>query len=123
MEISQMQEIAQDRENLIGFLHISQIKEINSILNTDVSEKSFIEICVITLFELNARLISNRQASIVFEILMEANQSFKIKRFRYDGGSKVIYEYSKAHGAYLFLQQGDSRDFHELERRFGKYVL
>ena len=70
MKLNQMKAIAETRENLIGFLHHSEITAINHCLvNFDADKKSFYEICNTALKQYQDKAISNRNASRVFEIL------------------------------------------------------
>jgi len=123
MKISQMREIAQNRENLVGFLHFSEIKDINDLVGVDVSQMSFDDICQTTFAQLGAKIITKKQATAVFEILMTANKSFKTEKFRFDSVTNSIYEYSELHNGYMFLKRGNSRDVAKLEKEFGKYAL
>lgn len=115
MKISQMREIAQNRENLVGFLHSSEIKDIYDLVAVDVSQMSFDDICRTIFAQLGAKIIKKKQATAVFEILMTANKLIKTEKFRFDSATNSIYGYSEFHNCYMFLKRGNSRDVAKLE--------
>lgn len=122
MKKSEMLEISQNRQNLVGFLHITEIKAINAKLadGVDVNHMNFDEICDITLNQYQDKKISNKQASAIFEILAKANKSFKIEKFRCVGNE--IYQYSPQHSAYLFYSVGGQRKFNKLIKENGRFA-
>lgn len=122
MKKIEMIEISQNRQNLVGFLHITEVQAINAKLadGVDVDKKSFDEICSIVLEQYQAKQISNKQASEVFEILANANRDFKIEKFRCVGNE--IYQYSPEHQAYLFYSVGGQRQFNKLIKENGRFA-
>lgn len=124
MKISQMREIAQNRQNIIGFLRLTEIQEINANLkDIDVSKMPFNEICLITFAQLGSKQIKKKNASAVFEVLMLANKSFKTELFRHNSNSNEIYQYQQEQGGYVFLKYGSQKEVEKLEKEFGKYVV
>ncbi len=123
MRLIDMKNIAETRENLIGFLHHSEIAAINqNLVNFDADKKSFDDICNTALEQYKNKTINNRQASRVFEILASANKQFKTERYRYNSATHEIYEYSKAHDAYIFIQKGGQRELYALIAKNGEYI-
>lgn len=124
MKKIEMIEISQNRQNLVGFLHITEVQAINAKLadGVDVDKKSFDEICSIVLEQYQAKQISNKQASEVFEILAKANKSFKIEKFRCSHGYNEIYKYSPDHQAYLFYQNGGQKQLDKLIKENGRFA-
>lgn len=122
MKKSEMLEISQNRQNLVGFLHITEIKAINAKLadGVDVNHMNFDEICDITLNQYQDKKISNKQASAIFEILAKANKSFKIEKFRVLGNE--IYQYSPENQAYLFYSVGGQKQFNKLIKENGRFA-
>lgn len=118
-----MKAIQENRQNLVGFLHITEIKAITAKLadGVDVDKKSFDEICSIVLEQYQAKQISNKQASEIFETLAKANKSFKIEKFRCSHVYNEIYKYSPDHEAYLFYCKGGERTLAKLEKEFGRF--
>lgn len=93
MKLIEMKNIAETRENLIGFLHFSEIQA-----------------------------ITNRKASLVFDILANANKQFKTERYRYNSATHEIYEYSQANEAYIFIKKGNQSELKNLIAENGKYI-
>lgn len=124
MKKIEMIEIATNRQNLTAFLHITEIKAINAKLadGGDVDKKSFDEICSIVLEQYQAKKISNKQASEIFEILAKANKSFKIEKFRCSHGYNEIYKYSPDHEAYLFYCKGGQGQLNKLIKENGRFA-
>lgn len=124
MKKIEMIEISQNRQNLTAFLHISEIKAINAKLadGVDVDKKSFDEICSIVLEQYQAKQISNKQASEIFETLAKANKSFKIEKFRCSHVYNEIYKYSPDHEAYLFYCKGGQKKLNELIKENGRFM-
>lgn len=123
MRLIEMQNIAENRENLIGFLHHSEIAIINqNLVNFDADKKSFDDICNTALKQYRDKTITNRNASRVFEILALENKQFKIKRYRYNSSTHEIFEYSKENHAYIFIQKGGQRELYALIAKNGEYI-
>lgn len=124
MKKIEMLEIMSCRENVVAFLHHSEIKDINAKLadGVDVDKKSFDEICSIVLEQYQAKQISNKQASEIFETLAKANKSFKIEKFRCSHVYNEIYKYSPDHEAYLFYCKGGQKKLNELIRENGRFM-
>lgn len=124
MKKSEMIEISQNRQNLTAFLHVSEIKAINAKLvdGVDVNYMNFEQICNTTLEQYQAKKISNRKASGIFEILAHSNRDFKIEKFRCSHGYNEIYKYSPDHDAYLFYCKGGQRQLNELVRENGRFA-
>lgn len=122
MKKIEMLEIMSCRENVVAFLHHSEIKAINAKLadGVDVNHMNFDEICDITLNQYQDKKISNKQASAIFEILAKANKSFKIEKYRCIGNE--IYQYSPDHQAYLFYQNGGKKELDKLITENGRFV-
>ena len=116
MKASEMKSIRDGRENLVGFLHISDIIKINDLFDGqyDVNEASFFEICNAAITLYNNKGVSNKDVSAIFEILKLENTSFRIESHRYELGS--IFEYSVNRKAYLFSHKGNYRDFNALNK-------
>lgn len=117
-----MKNIAETRENLIGFLHFSEIQAINKNLNTDVDKMDFDSICDIAIKQYQDKAITNRKASQVFEILANANKQFKTERYRYNSATHEIYEYSQVNEAYIFIKKGNQSELKNLIAENGKYI-
>ncbi|MCG6816981.1 hypothetical protein [Moraxella catarrhalis] len=121
MKKSEMIEISQNRQNLIAFLHVSEIKAINAnLVDTNVDKKTFDEICSIVLDQYENKQISNKQASEIFEILANSNHNFKTEQYRLNGNQ--IHKYSPAHGAYLFYCNGGQRQLNKLIKENGRFA-
>ncbi|MCG6816985.1 hypothetical protein [Moraxella catarrhalis] len=122
MKKIEMLEIMSCRENVVAFLHHSEIKDINAKLadGVDVDKKSFEQICSIVLDQYENKKISNKQASEIFEILANANRDFKTEQYRLSGNQ--IYKYSTAHSAYLFYCNGGQRQFNNLIKENGRFM-
>lgn len=123
MKLIEMKNIAETRENLIGFLHHSEIATINqNLVNFDADKKSFDEICNTALEQYQDKAITNRKASLVFEILASANKQFKTERYRHNSATHEIYEYSQTNEAYIFIKKGGQRELNALIAENGKYI-
>ncbi len=122
MKLIEMKNIAETRENLIGFLHFSEIQAINKNLNTDVDKMDFDSICDIAIKQYQDKAITNRKASQVFEILANANKQFKTERYRYNSATHEIYEYSQVNEAYIFIKKGNQSELKNLIAENGKYI-
>lgn len=123
MKLTEMKNIAENRENLVGFLTHIEIAIINqNLVNFDADKKSFADICNTALAQYQDKTITNRKASLVFAILASANKQFKTERYRYNYATHEIYEYSKAHDAYIFLKKGEERELNALIAENGKYI-
>ena len=124
MKIQDMKAIQENRENLLAFLHISEIQLINANLTdgVDVNHMTFDAICNVTLEQYQAKKISNKQASTVFDILSNANTQLKTERYRYNAATHEIYEYSLTHQGYIFYQKGGQRQLNALIAKNGKYI-
>ena len=123
MKLIEMKNIAENRENLVDFLHHSEIAIINqNLVNFDADKKSFDEICNTALKQYQDKAITNRKASLVFEILANANKQFKTERYRYNSATHEIYEYSQAHEAYIFIKKGGQKELKNLIAENGKYI-
>lgn len=122
MKLHDMKEIKANRQNLLAFLHITEIKAINANLadDVDVNHMNFDSICDITLEQYQAKKISNKQASIIFEILADTNKRFKTEKFRTDGAG-AIHKFSEEQNAYLFFCKGGERTLAKLEKEFGRF--
>lgn len=122
MKKIEMLEISQNRQNLVGFLHITEVQAINAKLadGVDVDKKSFEQICSIVIDQYENKKISNKQASEIFEILANANRDFKTEQYRLSGNQ--IYKYSPAHSAYLFYCNGGQRQFNNLIKENGRFA-
>lgn len=122
MKLIEMKNIAETRENLIGFLHFSEIQAINENLNTNVDKMDFDSICSIAIKQYQDKAITNRKASLVFDILANANKQFKTERYRYNSATHEIYEYSQANEAYIFIKKGNQSELKNLIAENGKYI-
>ena len=122
MKKIEMLEIMSCRENVVAFLHHSEIKDINAKLadGVDVDKKSFEQICSIVLDQYENKQISNKQASEIFEILANSNHNFKTEQYRLNGNQ--IHKYSPAHGAYLFYCNGGQRQLNKLIKENGRFA-
>jgi len=116
MKASEMKSIRYGRENLVGFLHISDIIKINDLFDGqyDVKEASFFGICDAAIALYNNKSVSKKDVSAIFEILKLQNTSFRIESHRYEVGS--IFEYSVEYKAYFFSHKGNYRDFNALNK-------
>ena len=123
MKLTEMLEIRDNRVNLQGFLHYSEQNFIQNLLDIDFHvAPSFIDICNLVLSMYTNKAISNKAASKCFEILAQANTSFKTKRYRYDSAYKTLYKYSKEHNAYLFYSKCSVQKYNALVKKDGKYI-
>ena len=123
MKLIEMKNIAENRENNIGFLHHSEIAIINqNLLDFDADKKSFNDICKEVLEQYQSKKITNRQASIIFDILANANKQFKTERYRYNSATHEIYEYSQANEAYIFIKKGNQSELKNLIAENCKYI-
>lgn len=76
MKLVEMKKIKESRENIIGFLHHTEIAKINELLvDFDADKKNFYDVCDEVLAQYQAKKISNKQASQIFDILMTANKN------------------------------------------------
>jgi len=109
MNIQQMTHIKNCRENLVGFLHFTDILNINELLKSDISQLNFYDICDLTISKYQKREISEKTASQVFEILMTENISFRTNKYRLD--KNKLFEYSESHNAYLYVRTMSKQEF------------
>ncbi|AZQ93423.1 hypothetical protein C0159_05510 [Moraxella catarrhalis] len=123
MKIQQMQQIKASRENLMAFLHITEIKAINKNLadDVDVNHMNFDAICDTVLEQYQDKKINNKQASNIFEILADANENLKTEKFRADGAG-AIFMFSEEHNAYLFYCKGGKKELNKLIKENGRFV-
>jgi hypothetical protein len=114
MTKNEMNDIRNTRQNLTGFLHFTDIAKLNELFNAHVTvnKQSFLEIADKALELYSAKLLSNKVVSEIFNILKEANKSFRTESHRHDCGS--IFEYSPQHNAYIFSKKGTYREFKAL---------
>lgn len=120
MKLSEMKEIAENRENVTGFLHHTDMAVIEGHTGFSVSRLSFDGICEKTISKYVAKEITNKQASAVFEILAAENTQFKIERYRKNGS--FIFEYDIVKGAYVCKHHGSSLFLKRLIKENGKYI-
>ena len=111
MKIQQMQAIKDTRENLIGFLHFTDINKINELISLDVNKMRFYDICDNVMQLYKNKQINNKVARTVFEILMNENTRFKIKTYRHDNMYDKLFQYSHYHKAYLFEKRMTTKEF------------
>lgn len=109
-----MVEISKNRNNLVGFLHMSDIAKLDELFDNHfkVDKKSFSEICDAALNAYDSKSISNKSASNIFEILSTENTSLKIESHRFE--DHKIYEYDVDTGSYMFLKRGPRFEFNKL---------
>jgi len=114
MKLKEMKEIKESRKNMIGFLHMSDENEINSLLNKwgNITKKPFWNACDIVIEAYKNKNISNRIASKIFDIFADSNRYFRTESHRFECGK--IYEYSKSQNAYIFLKMGTKKEFNKL---------
>lgn len=121
MKLTEMKAIKENRHNIIGFLHFAEIQEINAnLVDFDADKKSFYVLCDEVISQYQAKKISNKKASQIFDILMTANKSIRTERFRF--AHNEIYEWDAQANAYMFRQNGRDKAYNELVAKFGKYV-
>jgi len=109
MTYLEMKSIKECRDNVVGFLHITDIKKLNTLFDGvyDVDRQSFDSICDKALELYNAKALSNKIVSRIFEIVSCENSSFRVESHRFESHS--IFEY--AYGYYLFLKKGTRKEF------------
>lgn len=123
MKLSEMKAIAESRENLVAFLHHTDIATINAnLIDFNADKKSFIEICQETLEQYKLKKISNKNASTVFEILAYKNKNIKTERYRFNNATKELYEYSPEQQAYVFLKHSSQKELKALINENGLYI-
>lgn len=88
MKLVEMKKIKESRENLVAFLHHSEIAKINELLvDFDADKKSFYAVCDEVIAQYQAKKISNKKASALFTMLAECNKNLIKTRavIMYDG--------------------------------------
>lgn len=122
MKLSEMKAIAENRNNVIAFLHHTDIATINAnLIDFNADKKFFNEICQATLEQYHAKKINNKQASTVFEILAE-NKNIKTERYRFNNATKELYEYSLELQSYVFLKHSNQKELKALINENGRYI-
>lgn len=121
MKLSEMQNIQKSRENVMGFLHHTDIAVINAIVNQDVSKKSFNEVCELTIALYQEKAITNKKATAVFEILKKENTNFRTERFRLTSAHE-IYIYNEEKNVYICYCTGGQKKLKELIAKHGEYI-
>lgn len=109
MLVQQMTEIKNSRENLIGFLHFSDISKINELLNENVDKLSFDQVCDLVIEKYQSKQIKNKFASEIFEILITENKALKTNKYRFDNGK--LFVFSETNNAYLFDKRITKKEF------------
>lgn len=107
---------AECRVNMSAYLHISEIIELRDLLGEDISKLSFKE-AVNKVREHPVKAANRRRA---MEILVNANDSIRTERFRYDNGK--VFQYDADQRAYIFVARLSRVAFNELVSRKGKYI-
>ena len=87
--MKKLEKILKNRNNLVGFLNILDIKKINELLNIDVNHYSYEQICEQLLSQKKEKQITKKDFLTVFDILIENNSSFRTESHRYE--DKTIY--------------------------------
>jgi len=77
MKLLEAKELVLVRENLIGFLHVTQLSELENLLNTNVDKLSFNDVADIIFNKYATKQISNKKMSRCIEVITSANQSLK----------------------------------------------
>jgi len=115
MKLSEMKEAKICRNDLVGFLHHSDISKLNTLFD-DVykitSKDSFYDLCDQAINAYSNKQLSNKIVSEIFDVLTQQNKSYRIESHRYAAGS--IFEYDADQRAYLFLKKGTRREFNSL---------
>lgn len=115
MTLNTMKTMLACRSNLVGFLNIVDIIKLNDIfIHFDVDHKSFREIEAALFNEYDLKLISNKQASFIVDILVENNSIFRRESHSYDSAYHNLYEWDSDNQAYVFLKKSNNREFLKL---------
>lgn len=77
MKLLTAKELVLVRENLIGFLHVTQLNELENLLHARVDKLSFNSIADIIFEKYATKQISNKKMSRCIEIITSANQLLK----------------------------------------------
>lgn len=109
MNVQQMIEIKNSRENLVGFLRLADILKINELLNENIDKLPFNKVCDLVIEKYQSKQIKNKAASEIFEILMTENKSLKTHKYRFDDGK--LFVFSESHNAYLFDKRITKKEF------------
>ncbi len=115
MQKLEMMEVKASRHNLTGFLHFTDIAKLNILFNGmfNVSKESFDDICDKALELKASKLLSHKKVSDIFDILQEANKSFRAESHRIDA-CHAIFEYNESDNNYYFMKKGTQREFNAL---------
>lgn len=115
MKLTEMKYEAESREDVIGFLHHSDITKLNEIFNEwyTVNQKSYTSICDKTIFLYESKALSNKKASLIFKILTDSNKMYRVESHRHDNCGS-IYRYDINSGHYIFLKKGSVTEFNRL---------
>lgn len=120
MKINIARELIESRENAIGFLHMTDIATLNTLLNEDIDKLSYNAIATIVFKKYADKNISNAKFSKCISILLSNNTLFKIPRYRYDNSYNCIYEFEN--GSYYFIKKGGIKELQQLIKENGEYI-
>lgn len=78
MKLTEMKNIRDSRVNLIAFLHYTDIAILNALFNGfNVNKQSFNTICNQAILLYKSKILSNKTASAIFDVLKRENTRFK----------------------------------------------
>ncbi len=112
MKKEHMHSIKESRKNLIGFLHFTDQVKLIDLLGSDYSKLSFHDFCDKVIELQQDKKINNKAASEAFEMLAEANTSFRTESHRFESGK--IFEYNENAKGHVFLKIGTKKEFNSL---------
>ena len=121
MNLQDLKEMVECRENIVGFLHISDIMSLKD-QGIDVDGLSF-EAAAAVVFDLREKkTISKNVAQEAIQLMCANNSRIKTERFRFDPAYNTIYEYCESGNSYKFYRKGSKKDFNALISTHGKYI-
>lgn len=112
MKIQILRDMINCRSNAIGFLHITDIKQIEEIAGIECKSKSFRCIAAEAFTMYDLKKISNKRLTKVVEILCENNSQFLTESHRYENGK--IFKWCDVNKAYIFMKLGSKKEFNRL---------
>lgn len=120
MNIAEMKEAVECRQDTVGFLHLKDILKLRD-LGIEVDGLSFQKAAQV-IFDLRSqKKITLGVTREAIKLICFENPCFKTERFLLDQYHS-IFKYSVEHQAYLFMQKGTLEEYRHLIGRYGRYV-
>jgi hypothetical protein len=112
LNLSELKDVAASRKNALGFLHHSDIKKINDLIQAKAPD---FEASGVSYTALVAAILSSQATPSAKKkalvICIENNNLLREFRYRYTSNTKDLFEYCEKEATFIFFKKCDMQEY------------